>query len=227
MLQPNAINFSDLGIVQPINLIGSVTIINKGDSSPIVFLLDEKHDDIDCINKNITNALELLSKAKVELIGVESLAGGVEWSEETCNYVQNDYNDKWYAEGLEKYRNDHTEFLDELFKEYSSLIVGVESIGMMNKIEVDFYNANLSGKVEVAHPLHRERSRHFIETLFDIYRIRQLSGNLILNCGRHHNDDIEEWIKSGEIEEFLGIKATYVRINNSINERSRNKSRTH
>jgi hypothetical protein len=210
-----AIDLKNIGIEKPLELFGSLTNLNGSDNAPIVFLFDEHHgNENDCIIKNIENAKTLINNANIVLIGVESLAGGVEWSEETGNYVQDDYNEKWYAEGLKKYRNDHTEFLDELIKEYSSLIAGVESIGMMNKIEVDFYNANLSGKVEVAHHLHLERSRHFIKTLFDTYRIRQLSGNLILNCGSNHNRHIEEWVKSGEIDEIVDIRATYVRINN-------------
>ena len=49
---------------------------------------------------------------------------------------------------------------------------------------------------------------------FEEYSRRQLTGNMILNCGGNHNRHIEEWIKSGEIDKIVCGNATFVRINN-------------
>ena len=207
-------NFQDLGINLPLKLFGDSRILCG--EQPIVFLIDENHDNLNsCIDRNIQNAKELITNANVEIIGVESLAGGKEWDEETQNYVTDDCNEKYYKEVLLKqYKNNCPKFANDLCENYRHLIVGVESIGMTGKIEMDFQKGNPFYEQPVSsHPLHKERSKHFIKTLFEYYNSRQLIGNLILNCGSNHNSDIEEWIRNGEIDAIANHKASYVRLN--------------
>ena len=211
-------DLKNIGIDEPLELFGSLTNLSIYYKAPIVFLFDEHHGNKnDCIIKNIENAKSLINNVNIALIGVESLAGGTEWDEETGDYVTDDLNEKYYKEVIiNGWKNNCTTFCDALSINNSHLIIGVESVGMMNKIEVDIYNdnpADISNAI-TNHPLSKLRSKHFIKTLLEHYSSKQLTGNLILNCGSNHNEHIEEWIKGGEIDEIVGVKATYVRINN-------------
>jgi hypothetical protein len=209
-------SFSTIGIETPIELFGNVTILRSGESFHTLFLFDESHDNInDCIDKNIENARILLFSANITLVGVESLAGGKEWDEDDQKYVPDNSNEKYYAEYILKdWKNNCTRFCDELCKSNPQVVVGVESVGMMNKIEVDLYDNNSVDSIKAIkeHPLQVERSRHFISTLFDVFGSRSCCGNIILNCGSDHNNHIEEWIRNGEIDRIAGTKANYVRI---------------
>lgn len=210
-------NLNEIGIENPVNLHGSVKKIRIENDAPVVFLLDEHHGNVnDCIIKNIENAKTLISDCNVVLIGVESLAGGKEWDEETKEYATDNLNEKYYKEVIVKgWKSNCTTFYDELSKEYSHLIIGVESVGMMNKIEVDIYNQNPQDQSSAiqSHTLTRLRSKHFIQTIFDYYTATQLTGNIILNCGSEHNSHIQEWVRNGEIDQIIGLKATFISLN--------------
>ncbi len=208
----------NIGIYKPLELFGSITNLSISYKAPIVFLFDEHHgNENDCIIKNIENAKSLIRDGNIVLIGVESLAGGTEWDEETGDYVTDDLNEKYYKEVIiNRWKNNCTTLSDALSIENTHMIIGVESVGMMNKIEVDIY---IDNPVDIRnfitkHYLSKLRSKHFIKTLLEHYSSKQLIGNLILNCGSNHNEHIEEWINSGEIDEIVGVKATYLRINN-------------
>jgi hypothetical protein len=214
----NEFNFKNIGIEKTLQLFGSLSILKFSNKSPIVFLFDENHNnENDCITKNIENAYTLIKDANVVLIGVESMAGGKEWDEEIGEYVTDNLNEKYYREIILKdWRNNCTTFSDSIGVNFSDLIIGVESVGMMNKTEVDIYNQSPLdiGSAIKNHPLSELRSKHFIKTLFEYYTSIKLKGNMILNCGSNHISHIEEWVLNGEIEKLSDIKATYVRINN-------------
>jgi hypothetical protein len=205
-------NLSNIGIVTTLNLFGSLTMLNNSDNCPIVFLFDENHDNPnECFNKNAANAKELIEKANVVLVGVESHLGGREWDQYEEGYLE----DSEYGFVCEKTRtNTHPEFAYALAKIYPNMVYGVESFGLLGKIQSDYaVNHPRAVDKEVRdHEFQKERSRHFIKTLFEIYNKIYANGNLILNCGRDHNSHIEEWIEDGQIDEIAGIKARYIRI---------------
>lgn len=210
-------NLQSLGIQPPIKLHGDLHILREENGLPLVFLIDENHDNLNSsIDKNIINVIRLIEEANVRLVGVESYAGGKEWDEEIGNYVQDNFNERYYTEVLIKdYKNNCLKFAEAIGENHGNLVVGVESIGMMNKTEIDVITKNPTdiGKFIQDHELTKERSKHFIQTLFQEYYIRGINGNLVLNCGSNHNTHIQEWIESGEIDEITNHKANYVRIN--------------
>ncbi|MCU0359455.1 MAG: hypothetical protein MUF75_01860 [Bacteroidia bacterium] len=208
-------NLKNHGVELPVELIGRLTFLRTEENLPIVFLFDEHHGNLNsCIEKNIANAIELIVKAKVVLVGVESLAGGKSWDSENQEY-SNDYSNKklddYYAT---VYKNSVTKFADEVSKYSKDLVCGVESFGMMHRIGEDCLEGNFHfGKDVSLHTLNESRSKHFIKTLFENYNLKGIQGNLILNCGGNHNSHIEQWITSGEMDDIVGIRANYIRIN--------------
>lgn len=205
-------NLKDFGIEQNLNILGSYKILLIEKNAPIVFLIDEHHDNINnCIDNNILNAKELLEKGNVSIIGVESLAGGKKWDEEINDYSEEGFADKLEAKYYTDWKSSCTKFADELNIDNLEKVFGVECIGMMNKIETDLYD----GVYECVtnHPLNRKRSKHFIRTLFEKRNELKLEGNIVLNCGSNHNSDIESMIISGKIEEIADCKASYIRLN--------------
>ncbi len=210
----------NFGIEPMLELRGSLRILRNEIGLPLVFLIDENHDNSNnCIDKNIEDAKELIVNAEVVLIGVESLAGGKEWSIDDEDYCNNDFNGKFYKLQESNWKNNCTKFADELSIKHKSKIFGVESMGMMEKIEIDALEGNPYFQRDIStHPLNKVRSKHFIQTLFEHYNLLQTAGgNLILNCGRNHNTDIEEWIESGEIDAIAGYRANYLRLNSIVN----------
>lgn len=205
-------NLKEFGIEEPLNIIGTHKILHIEKNATIVFLIDENHENLNgCFDSNIKNAKELINKANVVLVGVESLAGGLEWDKETENYVEDDSNSKLYEFYKSTWTNDCTTFADAIKINHSNKVVGVESMGMMDKIIEDDCNGIYKDVTE--NPINNERSKHHIKTLLEKRNELGLEGNLILNCGSNHNSDIEEWINSGDIEEITGFKASYIRLN--------------
>ena len=206
------------GLLEKLN--GEFKIIKFIEGLPIVFLFDENHDNPNnSIESNIENAKSLIRNAFVKLIGVESLAGGKEWDEESEDFVKNDDNIKWYTKGLKDYKSRCTLFVDGLSSNCKAKIYGVESIGMISKIETDVYDNCIDMSTDEQsvyienHHLHVERSKHFIRTISEEYNSRKLMGNIILNCGLNHNNHIENWVNDNTIKEITGCHFSYVRLN--------------
>ncbi|WP_026838198.1 hypothetical protein [Gillisia sp. JM1] len=198
-------NIENLGIPFDLGLHGQVNLIRFVKNAPILFLIDENHNNLNnCIDHNILNANILIERANVQIIGVESLAGGKDWDRETDNYFKDDSNDKWYQKQVKEFKSTTPKFSDSIRLNYSNLVYGVESLGMHDKL---FEESGTEGQ---RHWLHIERSKHFVQTLFDNYIKHGMDGNLILNCGSEHNSDIEEWVLDNSIS---GIYSSYVRIN--------------
>ncbi|WP_396194988.1 hypothetical protein [Flavobacterium sp.] len=206
------VTLNQIGNSEPLNLIGSVEILSLTPNTPIVFLIDEHHKNLNgCIDTNIENTKELIEKANVVLVGVESLAGGIEWNKENERYVEDDSDVKLYNFYKSTWTNGCTTFADSISINHNNKVIGVESMGMMDKIIENIYNGLFTDVTE--DPINLERSKHYIKTLFENRIELNLQGNLILNCGSNHNSHIEEWINNGEIEEIAGIKASYIRLN--------------
>lgn len=203
-------DLKNYGIEEPVEVIGSLTFLKFKTGLPTVFLFDEHHGNLNnCINKNIANAIELITKGHVVLVGVESLAGGKSWDYKNQKYSEV-YPDKKLDDFFVKnYKSSVTKFAVEVAKNFKNGIRGIECFGMMHIIMEDIV---LDKYQEVqSHPLNIERSKHFIKTLFESYNVKD--GNLILNCGSEHNTHIVNWINNGEIDGITGIEANYIRIN--------------
>ncbi len=208
------IDLNILGIDLPINLYGSHQILRPELNLPVVFLIDEIHDNTNnCIEKNVENARELIDIANVKIIGVESMAGGRRWDYETECYDEDEYHDKYYAKEEKEFRGGNTLFADGVRAYNQNIVFGVESIGMSDTLERKLLNQEISITEVKDSPINKARSRHFIRTLFDYWKSNSKNGNLILNCGADHNSHFEEWINNGEIDNIAGVKAAYVRLN--------------
>jgi hypothetical protein len=208
----NVYDLKNFGFDLTIELIGNVTFLRTEIGLPIVFLFDEHHGNLNnCIDKNIVNAIELIYNGNVVLVGVESLAGGKSWDIENRIYSDDYPNKKFDDLFIKEYKSSVTKFADEVKKVQNNSVCGVECYGMTHIISEDISLGNYHDVK--THPLNIERSKHFLQTLFE----NDLNnGNLILNCGSDHITHIEEWILSEEIDNIAGYKANYIRINNII-----------
>lgn len=201
-------DLKEFGIKEPINIIGNYRILHFEKDAPIVFLIDEMHHNQNCINNNINNALELIQNANITLIGVESHSGGLKWDQYDQVYLE----DELYKMEVV---NTCPDFANGLLINHEEKIIGVECSDMLDKIycnQIVMDNPHY-GKPIPEHPLNKERSIHFIKTLFEKRNELGLQGNLILNCGSNHNLDIEELIINHKIDDIVDIKASYVRLN--------------
>jgi len=198
-----------VGLNISIKIIGSLEILLSGTGVPIVFLIDEEHHNDFCTNSNVLNANELINKADVQIIGVESHSGG-----KIYDIYEEKYITKYDYGKNSNPVNDYPKFAKEIMKYFPQIIFGVECEGMLDKIHCDLtVNDNqYYGKPIPQHPLNISRSEHFIRTLFELRLHHNIDGNLILNVGGNHNTDIENWIKNGSIESLVNQKACYVRL---------------
>lgn len=203
-------DLTNYGIETPVDLIGSLTFLKFKMGLPTVFLFDEHHGNLNsCIYKNIANAIELIDKGHVILVGVESLAGGKSWDYQNQVYSEVYSEKKLDDVFVKSYKSGVTKFSDEVAKSLKNGIRGVECFGMIHIIMEDI---TLGKYQEVkSHPLNIERSKHFIQTLFESQKVN--NGNLILNCGSEHNTHIVNWINNDEIDGITGCEANYIRIN--------------
>ncbi len=206
-IEPREYVLHEYGIAEPIKILGVLTQLLPGRDVPILFLIDEEHRNDTCTNQNIINAHELVQKARVTLIGVESHRGGEEWDD--GNY-KNTFDIGQNPEPV----SDYAYFAERIRQQYPKTVFGVECLGMLNEQE-----CNLSvddnpwyGRQAKDHPLDECRSEHFVRTLLELRSRHGLSGNLILNAGGDHNSHIERWVKDGTIEAKARQKAAYVRL---------------
>lgn len=210
---PREYNLQNLGIEMPLNLQGDLRILRTQIGLPVVFLFDEEHHNEGCLNNNLRNAIELITKGNIGIIGVESHSGGQVWDSNLRRYLEVDDE---YDYGSIKISpvNTWPNFANGL-KNNVNFIYGVECYFMMQKLNDDVLEIGNQyfGKDITEHPYNLERSKHFIRSLFELRAHLHSNGNLILNCGRDHNTHIEEWINTNKIDGISGFRANYVRIN--------------
>jgi hypothetical protein len=157
------------------------------DGSPTIYLIDEYHHCKSCIDDNIVIAKKLFQSGVV-IAGVEGYEGGMEYDEYDRKYKSMRCN----ADISESTRiGDCPDFAKTLHS-CGLLTVGVDCRGLANEIEVDVYEGRCKSDEVSKHPNQFRRSEHFIRTLLDEVRKRNLDGDLILNCGSNHNEDIEK-----------------------------------
>lgn len=206
-------NLINLGIETPLNLEGDLRVLREEEGLPVVFLFDEEHLSTHCLNNNLYNANELITNANIGIIAVESHSGGQVWNSNLNSYMEVD---EEYDNGSINISpvNIWPNFANGL-KNNVNYIYGVECYFMMQQINDEILESGNQhyGKDIIEHPFNVERSKHFIRTLFEFKIKFNRNGNLILNCGRDHNTDIENWINTNEIDEIAQFRANYVRIN--------------
>lgn len=203
-------DLNKFGISSPVKLIGEIKILRCEEGIPTIFLFDEHHGNLNnCIDKNILNAKELIKNGNVGLVGVESLAGGKAWDPENQVYSEHYFDKKLDDTFIKTYKSDSPQFANEISKVLANGVCGVECWAMTHRIQKDSLAEKYLGAAD--NPLNIKRSEHFIKTLFANYNTT--IGNLILNCGSHHNDHIEEWISTKTIDSLIGLKANYIRTN--------------
>lgn len=195
-----------LGLPIDLNLEGQVSLIRIVENAPTIFLFDEIHNNLDSININIRNAFELIEKANIEIVGVESHSGGRNWNE-----LENEYDDTRYPPNI--WVNIKPNMYEEINNLYPGLAHGVESHGMLTKLGELIAKGQLNINDVGDHPLNQLRSRHFIITLFNLREELNFNKNAILNCGLNHNNHFEEMIRTCEIDEITNSEANYIRIN--------------
>lgn len=205
--KPTRYHVKECGIQTPLLIVGDLQVLLPGTDIPIVFLIDENHGSPECIQQNIANAKELLSKAGVMLVGVESHAGGKEWDGH-----EGRYNSRFDLGEDKNAVSNCPGFANEM-RSSSARVLGVESRSMSDEQQGDFcVGGSWYGKPEKDHPLNERRSEHFLRTLFDLRRTHGLSGNLVLNAGGDHNSHIAKWITEGSVAAKAGQAAAYVRL---------------
>ena len=196
-----------LGVDSPLDITGTITVLSEEPNLPFVFLFDEKHKDEICLKNNLLNAVQLLENTNVNIIGVESHSGGKQWDQYYKVYLDDEDFDERDDNVI---TNEWPNFAIELRENYANCIYGVECKGMFEKM---YCNLVVNDNEILDHPLNKERSKHFIKTLFELRRLYEKSGNLILNCGRDHNTHIVEMIRDNSITEITGYQANYIRFN--------------
>ena|GEM_PF-4719660 len=161
----------------------------------IVFLFDEHHLTPQCIAENIQNAQILIDNVDVNYLYVESHAAGQAADPLTVVSGSPQFADHFIALG-------------------NVGIEGVENRELFDQQHIDVGALLLWPGITLrAHPYDRVRSHCFIGSLFRSWRGEGMTGNVVLNAGRHHIDDIGDMINGGEIDTLTGVPAvTYIRI---------------
>ncbi len=195
----------DLGIEQPIRILGNLLKLSSERATPVVFLVDETHA-VDCIRQNIENSKELMEYCGIAFAGVESHTGGFKWDD--C--YQHTYTGEFDSGENLTPVNSYPQFAEGL-RRLGLPVFGVECQGLSNELECDLID-NPSGGPIASRQLNLARSEHFIRTLFQMRDKHGLDGNMILNVGGNHNTHICNWIQDGSIEARVGHRAAYVRL---------------
>jgi len=163
--------------------------------APIVFLFDEHHTTPDCIQENIQNAQTLIDRARVTRLYVESHAAG-------------------HAADQLTQVSSAPQFANHFIGLGTVEVEGVENRELFDQQHLDVGQRPLWPRIALRdHPYDRVRSHCFIASVFRNWRGAEMDGNVILNAGRHHIDDIHDIIQWGEIDGLTGVApVTYIRI---------------
>jgi len=164
---------------------------------PIIFLFDEYHHDGESIEENISIADDLINKGIIEIIGIECYQTKREFSNK--NHLYDPFKVGECLEFPTHIKSTHPDLV----------IIGIDDSELMNRIEEDIYNENISPP---ENPLQEERSMLFINTLLQEMNTRSISRNAILNAGSRHNVDIMNFVRKNEIKLLKGLNYSFVRI---------------
>ena len=191
-------DLSDCGIdgLETIEVEGALTKVRIVAGAPIAFLFDEHHTTSQCIAENIQNAQTLIDNAGVGRLYVESHAAGQAADQLTL------------VSGAPQFANHFFVSLGNVEVE------GVENHELFDQQHLDVgAPLHWPGITLRSHPYDRVRSHCFIASLFRNWRAAEMAGNVVLNAGRHHIDDVCDMIQWGEIDVLTGVAAvTYIRI---------------
>lgn len=182
------------------------------DVGPTVFLIDEHHNHNFSTDNNIEIARDLISNNSLRLIGVESHYGGYKYDNGTRRY-ENEYCEAEVC--THTIANTYTRFIDELSNE-NVIRIGVESEGLSDQIVFDAIENPIYRSQPYLHVNSIFRSIHFIITLFEEYKRRNIAGNLMLNCGSNHNNHIQMFIEQHIIDGITLTPASYYRIRSTL-----------
>jgi hypothetical protein len=190
-------DLSDCGIdgLGTIEVEGALTKVRIVAGAPIVFLFDEHHTTPQCITENIQNAQTLIDDAGVTRLYVESHLAGQAADQLTLVSGAPQFADHFIALGNVE-------------------VEGVENRELFDQQHLDVGAPFLWPGITLrSHPYDRVRSHCFIAGLFRSWRAAEMAGNVVLNAGRHHIDDVCDMIHWGEIDVLTGVAAvTYIRI---------------
>lgn len=178
-----------------IDVEGALTKVRIIAGAPIAFLFDEHHTTPQCIAENIQNAQTLIDNANVTRLYVESHVAGQTADQLTLVNAAPQFADHFIALGNVE-------------------VEGVENRELFDQQHLDLGAPLLWPGITLrSHPYDRVRSHCFIASLFRNWRGAELAGNVLLNAGRHHVDDVCDMIQWGEIDVLTGVAAvSYIRI---------------
>ena len=192
---------------------GNIIYRRGGVVCPTVYLIDEHHHHNGSIDDNIRIANHLIANNNVRLIGLESHYGGYEYDNGTHRYDYNCYRDPLAT--VDNIANNCLRFEEGLVGN-NFILVGVENEGLSTEMEIEVATNPLYGGHPQLHVNNIYRSIHFIKTLFEEYRRRNVDGNIILNCGSNHNNHIQMFIEQRIIDGITGTPANYIRIRSAL-----------
>jgi len=203
----NRYSLPQIGLAVPLRVEGEITILRVVDGVPVVFLIDEHHETPACIDQNILNALIIIPRAGIDLVGVEGFEGGFRYDD-----FQGDYTQDYIDGDLDpaKQIGTHPEFANAI-KEDGRKVVGVDCRGLDSEIVSQIATGEYAGEVK-DHPNQKRRSEHMIKTLFRERARLMCPGAMILNAGRHHIDDLKVWIDDNTIDGRTGTSAAYILV---------------
>lgn len=155
--------------------------------APTVNLIDECHGHDVSTDDNIKTAVALF-KDRVVLAGVEGYEGGAEYDVHERRYKAVRVHATLSEDTL---IGAYPRFAKGLEAE-GLAVVGVDCAGLSDELEAALLEDRTDPGTIAAQ---RMRTLHFVRTLAEEAQRRNLRGDLLLNCGSHHNDRIEALLR--------------------------------
>ena len=150
---------------------------------PTLYLFDEYHHCNQCTDENIAEARSLIQSG-VGLVCVEGVPGGLVYNHDGRTYTDQKVES---SDSLDlKPISDYQRFAEGV-RDIASAVVGVDCEGLCLEVELDSVYRQINGR----HPNHERRSLHFLRTMQEEIERRDYKGDVILNCGSAHVDDVE------------------------------------
>ena len=167
---------------------------------PTLYLIDEYHHDDLSTDANIKWVSSWIDPGEA-LIGVEGFSGG-----EDYHPLLALHKDSERPVGLERQIGGYPRFAHAL-SEKGYRVEGVDSESIQEDI---LENPMDSAESLSRDPRHESRSKHFVETLLIRANELQEFGDLVLNCGAEHNDDVEKFIYAKSVPDLANYNVRRV-----------------